>query len=54
MTQQIIEPFHSHLNKCPQCREHPFDLCPIGSQLATEVRAALQAYALSLKAVGAP
>jgi hypothetical protein len=26
-------PFHKHLDKCEQCREHPFNLCPIGAFL---------------------
>ena len=25
--------FHSHLDACAQCREHPFDLCHTGSVL---------------------
>lgn len=25
--------FHSHLDECEQCREHPFDLCKIGAIL---------------------
>jgi hypothetical protein len=25
--------FHNHLDECPQCRDHPFDLCPVGEQL---------------------
>ena len=28
-----IEQFHSHLENCCQCREHPFELCGIGSDL---------------------
>jgi len=23
--------FHEHLDKCRQCRDHPFDLCPAGT-----------------------
>lgn len=25
--------FHDHLDVCRQCREHPFDLCPVGAPL---------------------
>jgi hypothetical protein len=28
-----IELFHAHLDTCTQCREHPFELCPIGAPL---------------------
>jgi hypothetical protein len=28
--------FHAHLDKCYQCREYPFDLCPIGARLLRE------------------
>lgn len=28
-----IDIFHSHLNICDQCREHPFDLCTVGGPL---------------------
>jgi len=28
-----IEKFHLHLDKCQQCREHPFALCLEGSKL---------------------
>lgn len=27
--------FHAHLDKCMQCRENPFDLCPKGHELLT-------------------
>ena len=29
--------FHKHLDECIQCREHPFDLCPIGIKLLKAV-----------------
>lgn len=25
--------FHEHLDACEQCRNHPFDLCPVGHTL---------------------
>ncbi len=25
--------FHAHLNVCPQCEKHPFDLCPVGKKI---------------------
>lgn len=25
--------FHAHLGVCEQCRNHPFDLCPVGAVL---------------------
>lgn len=30
------EAFHAHLDACPQCRNHPFDLCRIGEGLMRE------------------
>ena len=27
--------FHDHLDKCAQCRNHPFNLCPKGAALLT-------------------
>ncbi len=30
---QKIKKFHSHLDVCTQCENHPFDLCPIGAKL---------------------
>lgn len=27
--------FHSHLDQCAQCREHPMGLCPVGAELLT-------------------
>ena len=27
------EHFHEHLDKCQQCRDRPFDLCPAGALL---------------------
>ena len=32
--------FHVHLDGCPQCRDHPLDLCATGTQL---LRAAVDA-----------
>ena len=31
-----IEAFHTHLDICQQCREHPFQLCSVGSPLLKE------------------
>jgi hypothetical protein len=31
----MIAEFHSHLDDCRQCREHPFDLCAVGNKLLT-------------------
>lgn len=31
--EERVKAFHDHLDKCEQCREHPFDLCPIGQSL---------------------
>lgn len=31
------ERFHSHLDTCRQCSEHPFDLCPAGATLLAAV-----------------
>lgn len=28
--------FHDHLDICEQCRNHCFDLCPIGARLLRE------------------
>jgi len=30
---EAIGSFHSHLDICDQCRNHPFDLCPTGASL---------------------
>lgn len=27
------EAFHKHLDGCPQCANHPFELCPDGAKL---------------------
>jgi hypothetical protein len=27
-----VSDFHVHLDRCAQCREHPFDLCPTGAE----------------------
>ncbi len=31
-----IKKFHAHLDICSQCRNHCFDLCPIGALLLKE------------------
>jgi len=31
-----MDKFHEHLDKCEQCRNHPFDLCEIGQKLLIE------------------
>lgn len=31
--QKAIASFHTHLDSCGQCRENPFQLCFVGSQL---------------------
>lgn len=28
-----VDAFHTHLDVCKQCREHPFQLCPVGAVL---------------------
>jgi len=33
---QRIDKFHAHLDICSQCRNHCFDLCPIGARLLRE------------------
>jgi len=32
-----VEDFHSHLDECEQCREHPFNLCPEGELILKKV-----------------
>jgi hypothetical protein len=27
--------FHKHLDECKQCRDNPFDLCPVGHVILT-------------------
>jgi hypothetical protein len=31
MSDRVKNEFHDHLDVCPHCQEHVFDLCPIGS-----------------------
>jgi len=33
---QGIDKFHAHLDICEQCRNHCFDLCPVGATLLQE------------------
>jgi hypothetical protein len=33
LTSDPTKAFHAHLDVCVQCREHPFNLCPIGDRL---------------------
>lgn len=33
---KIVNVFHSHLDECAQCREHPFALCDTGRKLIVE------------------
>ena len=33
---KLIDKFHAHLDVCPQCEKHPFDLCPTGAKLLKE------------------
>lgn len=28
-----VDDFHAHLDVCPQCEQHPFDLCATGARL---------------------
>jgi hypothetical protein len=35
---EVINKFHDHLNKCVQCENHPFDLCPIGQKLLLSIQ----------------
>lgn len=30
---ELIDEFHEHLDRCDQCRNHPFDLCKEGESL---------------------
>jgi len=32
-----VDKFHAHLDECERCRDNPFDLCPKGYVLLTEV-----------------
>lgn len=32
-----IDAFHAHLDECEQCREEPFNLCPMGAELIVEI-----------------
>ena len=34
-TQDKSRRWHQHLDKCAQCRERPFDLCPAGDKILT-------------------
>lgn len=34
---RAIEAFHAHLDTCRQCEQHPFDLCPTGTQLIQDI-----------------
>ena len=36
--EDVVGQFHAHLDECETCREHPFDLCPIGHRLLTTPR----------------
>lgn len=36
--EDFVGQFHAHLDECATCREHPFDLCPIGHRLLTTPR----------------
>ena len=29
--------FHAHLDVCPQCEQHPFELCAVGHRLLMAV-----------------
>jgi len=31
--EQAAAAFHAHLDVCPQCEQHPFDLCSTGARL---------------------
>lgn len=33
--EDFVSQFHAHLDECETCREHPFDLCPLGHRLLT-------------------
>jgi hypothetical protein len=37
----MINKFHDHLDICKQCREHPFDLCPVGVAAMRNAAAAI-------------
>lgn len=34
--QAAVRRFHTHLDECAQCRDHPFDLCEVGASLLVE------------------
>lgn len=37
------ERFHAHLERCPRCEQHPFDLCAYGRLLLEQAAAELLA-----------
>jgi len=36
---EAIDKFHSHLDVCEQCRNHPFGLCSTGAELLRDAAA---------------
>lgn len=37
MSNEVIDDFHAHLDKCQQCREQVFNLCQTGYNLLLQV-----------------
>lgn len=35
-----LDVFHAHLDVCQRCREHPFNLCPVGAPLLMQAGSA--------------
>jgi hypothetical protein len=46
--------FHSHLDECRQCADHPFDLCPSGTVLMNLARVILDTEASRTPAENRP
>lgn len=38
LDQLTADDFHAHLDKCKQCEEHPFNLCPEGQRLMSKLQ----------------
>jgi hypothetical protein len=42
-----VEKFHAHLDLCPQCREHPLELCASGHRLLLDMAGPSKPYSMS-------
>lgn len=52
MSQDLYK-YHKHLDKCPQCRNHPFNLCSKGERiLLVEFTKTVDAIKTALKKEG--